>query len=280
MKTIWTVTSLTFWEAARRKILWAVLILGGIYLLVYGLGFHFVRLQVESDPFTQNASMQVEQMYNFLGLAGMYVVNFLTIALSVLTSVNTISGEITSGTMQTIVTKPVQRWQIYLGKWLGFLGMITFYLVLMAGGTILLVYLETGYVLPDVGQGALLLWLNGAIMLTLSLLGGAYLSTLANGVAAFGLFGIAFIGGWVEQIGSFMNSEVAVRIGVISSLIIPTEAVWKRAAYFMQSSLVRAFGFSPFTSGSLPSDLMIYYSVAYLLVILLLGMQKFSRRDL
>lgn len=279
MATIWTITRLTFWEAARRKILWAALIMGIVYLAVYGLGFYFMLQQVENTPYGMSA-IENREIFNFLTLAGMYVVNFLTIALSVLTSVNTISGEIISGTVQTIVTKPVKRWQIYLGKWLGFIGMITLYLVLMAGGTVLLVYLLADSALPNMLEGFFLLWLNGAIMLTLSLLGGVYLSTLANGVMAFGLFGIAFIGGWVEQIGSFMNSEVAVRIGVISSLIIPTEAVWKRAAYQMQSSLVRMIGFSPFTSGSVPSKLMIYYAIGFVLLTLFLGIRKFNRRDL
>jgi hypothetical protein len=117
-------------------------------------------------------------------------------------------------------------------------------------------------------------------MLTLSFLGGAYTSTLANGVLAFGLFGVAFVGGWVEYVGWFTQNKVAVNIGIISSLIIPTEAIWKRAAHLMESPVISAIGFSPFTAASPPSPLMVWYAFFYILIILLLARRHFKRRDL
>jgi ABC-type transport system involved in multi-copper enzyme maturation permease subunit len=77
----------------------------------------------------------VELMYmDFLLMAGMYVVNNLTAMMVVLTSVDTPSGEINSGTIQTLLAKPVRRWEIVLGKWLGFAAMLALYVALMAGG--------------------------------------------------------------------------------------------------------------------------------------------------
>lgn len=129
-------------------------------------------------------------------------------------------------------------------------------------------------------RGLMLMWLNVVLLLCVSLLGGASLSTLANGVLVFGLYGVAFIGGWIEQFGSFLDNQVAINIGVISSLIIPSEAIWKRAAYEMQSPMVSAMGFSPFTATSAPSMIMIAYSLLYTLVILALAVRAFNRRDL
>jgi hypothetical protein len=40
----------------------------------------------------------------------------LAVVMSILTSVNTIAGEISSGTIQAIATKPMARWQILVGK--------------------------------------------------------------------------------------------------------------------------------------------------------------------
>ena len=77
-------------------------------------------------------------------MAGLYVVNFLTIMMTVLTSVDTLSGEIASGTVHTLMTKPVRRWEIVLGKWLGFGIMLGLYLLLMGGGVMVLVYGFTG----------------------------------------------------------------------------------------------------------------------------------------
>ncbi|HEY5571470.1 MAG TPA: hypothetical protein VIK64_00520, partial [Anaerolineales bacterium] len=118
------------------------------------------------------------------------------------------------------------------------------------------------------------------LLLSVSLFGGTTLSTLANGVMVFGLYGIAFLGGWIEQIGSFMENQTAVNIGIISSLIIPSEALWKRAAFEMQSPMVRALGFSPFSAPTVPSAAMIWYALLYAVVALVLAMRQFSHRDL
>jgi hypothetical protein len=106
------------------------------------------------------------------------------------------------------------------------------------------------------------------------------LSTLANGVLVFGMFGIAFVGGWIEQIGSFLQNQTAINVGIISSLLIPSEALWKRAAYEMQSPLVSTLGFSPFTASSMPSLLMVFYGLLYAILALGLAIRLFNRRDL
>jgi hypothetical protein len=111
-------------------------------------------------------------------------------------------------------------------------------------------------------------------------MGGTWLSTLANGVLVFGLYGVAFIGGWIEQFGAMLRNQTAINIGVVCSLILPSEAIWKRAAFEMQSPLVAALGFSPFVTSSVPSPLMIAYAAVYLLAVLGLALRQFQRRDL
>ncbi len=281
MKTIFTISKLTFREAARRKILWAALLLGILDLLVYGLGFYFINQDIQSSMGPSGVSrLAISEINNFMLMTGLYAVNFLTIAMAVLTSVDTIAGEISSGTMQTLVSKPLRRWEVLMGKWFGFAMMISLYLLLMAGGTMGIVYAITGYTAPDAFLGLGLLWMNALLLLSVSFWGGTFLSTLANGVLAFGLFGVAFIGGWIEQIGSVLNNQVAVNIGIIASLIIPSEALWKRASYIMQSPLVSAMGFSPFTSGAAPSPLMVWYALLYIIIALVLAVRIFNRRDL
>lgn len=278
MRTTLVIARLTFREAARRKILLAALVLGVIFLVIYGIGFYYVNKDLGRPG---NVGMiERNEIRNFLLLAGLYVVNFLSVMMAVLTSVDTLSGEIASGTIHTLVAKPLRRWEIVLGKFLGFGVMLTLYLLLMGGGVVFLVYLIGGYFAPNALSGLGLMWLNVILLLNVSLLGGAIFSTLANGVLVFGMYGIAFLGGWIEQFGSFVQNQTAVNIGIISSLIIPSEALWKRAAYEMQSPLVQALGFSPFTSGSVPSLLMIGYAIFYAALALVLAIRQFRRRDL
>ncbi len=273
------IARLTFFEAARRRILLAALLLGVTFLVIYSLGFNFIMQDLNRAAGDQ--ALLKNEIYNFLTMAGLYVVNFLTVMMTVLTSVDTLSGEISSGTIQSIATKPIRRWEIVIGKWLGFSLMLLLYVLLMAGGVVLLVQLIAGYTTPNLVRGIGLILANGMLMLSVSLMGGTVLSTLANGVLVFGLFGVAFVGGWIEQIGSFVENQAAINIGIISSLLLPSEALWKRAAFEMRSPLVSALGFSPFSSStSIPSPLMVWYSLAYVLGMVLFAIWVFNRRDL
>lgn len=278
--SILVIARLTFREAARRRILLAALVLGLLFLFVYGMGFNFIIQEIRREAGGEATPIELNEVSNFLLLAGLYVVSFLTTMMTVLTSVDTLSGEISTGTIHTLLSKPVRRWEIVLGKWLGFAGMLTLYLLLMGGGVMLVVYTLGDYSVPNAWRGLGLMWINALMLLGLSLAGGAVLSTLANGVLVFGMYGIAFVGGWIEQIGSVLENETAINIGVLSSLLLPSESLWRRAAYEMQSPLSNVLSFTPFTSLSTPSPIMIGYGVLYALLSLFLAQYLFARRDL
>jgi ABC-type transport system involved in multi-copper enzyme maturation permease subunit len=274
------IARLTFKEAARRRILLAALLLGIVFLTVYGLGIHFIR----DDMVKRGEHLQrvvAVPIYNFLALSGLYVVSFLTLALTVLTSVDTLSGEIDSGSIQALAAKPIRRWEILIGKWLGFVAMLTLYLLLMAGGVVVLTRAVLDYNVPNSLRGLALMWINEVLLLNVTLLGGTRLSTLANGVLAFSAYGVAFIAGWIEQIGAFLGNQTTVVIGILSSLLMPSEALWKRAAFEMRTALVDAVPPNPFMSSlSVPSVAMVVYAVFYAAIALTLAIWSFRRRDL
>jgi len=275
-----TIARLTFREASRRWILWVALLLGLAFLVIFALGFNEISRDIRQRAAGGMPTLQQSEIYNFMAMAGLYAVNFLTVMMAVLTSVDTLSGEIASGTIHTLVSKPVRRWEILLGKWLGYAAMLLAYLLLMAGGVVAVVYLISGYTPPNVLRGLALMGFNVLLLLSVSFMGGAWLSTLANGVLVFGLYGVAFIGGWIEQFGALLRNQTAINIGVVCSLIMPSEALWKRAAFEMQSPLVAALGFSPFITSSVPSPMMVAYAGLYLLAALGLALRLFQRRDL
>jgi Cu-processing system permease protein len=274
------IARLTFQEAARRRILLAALALGVVFLLIYGLGIHFIREDMERQG--QHLQRVVAlPIHSFLALSALYVVDFLTLALAVLTSVDTVSGEIDSGTIHALAAKPIRRWEIVIGKWLGFVSMLTLYLLLMAGGVVALTRLVLGYTVPNALRGLALMWMNEMLLLNVTLLGGTRLSTLANGVLAFAAYGVAFVGGWIEQIGAFLGNQAAVTIGILSSLLMPSEALWKRAAFEMRTALADAVLPNPFFSSvSVPSLAMVVYGICYAVAALVLAVYSFNHRDL
>lgn len=278
MMSILTITRLTFVEARQRRLLWAVTILGLAFLALFAVGFFLVHREFDRQMGT-NIS-EIFQMTDFFLLAGLYVVNFLMIMLAVLTSVDTIAGEITSGTIHTIVTKPLRRWEVVLGKWLGFAGMLSVFTVIMSSSMIAIVWLIARYTPPNPVQGISLMVVEGLVLLTLSILGGTRLSTLTNGVIVFMLYGLAFIAGWIEQIGALIPNATAVNIGIAVSLLMPSEAMWKRASYLMEPPFLRALGIHPFAAVSAPSTAMVVYTIAYIAVALLVALYLFQQRDL
>jgi ABC-type transport system involved in multi-copper enzyme maturation permease subunit len=279
------IARLTFLEAIRRRILLSAFLLGVAFLILYSVGFYLMRQEaVPINPRSEISSAIFKSgLDNFLTLAGLYAVNFLAIAMGALVSADTLAGEIGSGTIQALVTKPVRRAEIVLGKWLGFAGLLALYLVLMVGGVMAVAYVLDGYVVPNVISGIALIYLEALLVMSVTLMCSSMFSTLATGGVIFGLYGIAFIGGWVEQFGALLQNQAAVNIGIVSSLIIPSEALWRRAAYEMTPPLAQVIGISfsgPMFTVSVPSDMQIVYAVGYLVIALAIGVRVFARRDL
>jgi hypothetical protein len=99
-------------------------------------------------------------------------------------------------------------------------------------------------------------------------------------VLALGLHGLAFLGGWIEQFGALTQTRRAVNVGVIASVLMPSEALWRRAAFEMQSPLANAMRISPFSTLSVPSMAMVDYAALYLAIALVVAIRRFSQRDL
>jgi Cu-processing system permease protein len=281
--SVLTITRLTFLEASRRRIALAAFLLGVAFLILYAVALYFVIYQSSGLPAGDaQQNLLRDQILNFLSLMGLYAVNFLTIVLGALVSADTLAGEISSGTVQSIVTKPIRRAEVVIGKWLGYAGLLALYLCLMIGGVVLIVHFIAGYAVPNVFSGALLMYLESLVIMSLTIACSSTFSTLATGGIVFGLWGLAFIGGFVEQIGALINNTSVVNIGIVSSLILPTEAVFRRAAYIMTSPLAQSLGFSngPLFVVSVPSPAMIVYAGLYLVALLGLAIRQFDRRDL
>ena len=273
----WIMAGVTFREAARRKILWTALILGLGFLAVFGVGLHF---QVEDFKVHPLMPLLRYEVLSGMLMVGLYTVDLLAVVMTILTSMDTISGEITTGTIQAIATKPIHRWQLLLGKWLGFVGMVGAYVAIMFGGTVAVGYWICGVAPNHPLAGGLLVFLECALVLTITFLCGTWFSTLTSGVLVLGLHGLAFMGGWIEQMSGFTQTANLVLIGILSSLVMPSESVWRRAAFEMQSAVAGSLNFSPFADVSVPSITMIGYAGAYMLAALGIAIYHFNQRDL
>jgi Cu-processing system permease protein len=285
MSAISIIARLTFREAIRRRIMLAGLVLGVAFVIIYSVGIHFILRQIASDaaanmPNQMAANIMNAEATNGFLMMGLYAATFLSVAMAALLGSDTLAGEINSGTIQTIATKPIRRADVVLGKWLGFAELLGLYVLLLAGGITLSVFLQSGYTPDNLFIGLGLIYMESVLIMTITLMLSAAFPALATGGIVFGLYGLSFIGGWVEEIGSMLQSDTAVKVGIITSLINPSESLWKRAAFEMQTPIMGAFFGSPFSSLSVPSPLMMAYTFLYLIGILFLAVRIFQSRDL
>src|SRR5450830_1598971 len=157
--------------------------------------------------------------------------------------------------------------------------MVTAYVAMTFWSTVAVAFAVTG-VLPERAlRGMVLIALECIVALSVTFLLGTWFSTLTNGVLALGLQGVAFMGGWLEQVSGFSQSEHIVTVGIVSSLIMPGESLWRRAAYEMQTPLAGSLSFSPFANVSIPSVTAVAYACVYLVIVLAVAIIHFQQRD-
>jgi len=274
---VWIMAGVTLREAARKKMLWMALAAGGAFLVLFGTGLHF-----QAKDFAEHGMSPVlrREISFTMVTMGLYAVDLLAVLMTILTSIDTLSGEIASGTIQAIATKPIPRWQLLLGKWLGFSGMLSGYIAIMVVGVNALTYVMAGVTARHLARGLSLMWMESIVLLSVTFAFATYFSTLTTGVLTLGLHGLAFLGGWIEQFGAMTQTSRAVNVGVIASILMPSEALWRRAAFEMQSPLANAMRISPFSTLSIPSMAMVFYAVLYLAIALTVAIRRFSQRDL
>jgi Cu-processing system permease protein len=273
------IARLTWLETRRRRIALAALVCGLLFLAVFAAAIYFGFRHATSLGPANAVEMRIAA--TVIMVAGLYVVNFLVIAIAILLPIDSLSGEISSGVIQTLASKPVDRAAIVVGKWLAYLAMTAGYLALMGGGVVLTMRYFADYAAPSVVMPMAMMLLGAATMLSITIAGGVRLSTITNGIVAFAFYGVAFIAGWMEQILAIVaNNSTARYVGTIVSLVSPVDSMWRRAAYELQPVTAALFQAGPFGVVSVPSVAMIGWAAVFCVIVLWFAVWQFRRRPL
>jgi ABC-type transport system involved in multi-copper enzyme maturation permease subunit len=212
---------------------------------------------------------------------GFYTVNFLAGVMTIFAAVGTIAGEIESGTFQAIVPKPLGRWELVVGKFLGFAAMVVAYVAIMSAWILATARIVADYTPANIIPATALVMLVSLILLALTVLGSTVMQTMANGVVVFMLYGGAMLGGLLENLGSILNIQSLINVGVITSLVLPSDVVWRLASSLLQpDSSLRFDAPIPLAVASPPSNAMVLYALAYVVVLVGGAVLSFRKRDL
>lgn len=283
MRNLLLIAQFTWLEALGRRLLWAIILLTLAFLFFYFLGLSFLLDSFQRRAAQLEHELSPEQMMipsAVLVLMGMYIVNFLGSLIGVFTTIASISGEVDSGTLQAILPKPIRRWEFVLGKWLGHLSLALPYLLVLSLALVYGSYAITGYLPPNPLAAMGLMLLSVFFLLSLTLLGSSLFSTLTTGVVMFMIYSLGWIGGILASVGTFTRTPLLERLGEISSYVVPSDQLWRGASVFLQPEVMQsAQNGNPFVGNEMLTTGYLLWVVAYTLVVLVVTVWVFGRRD-
>jgi ABC-type transport system involved in multi-copper enzyme maturation permease subunit len=279
-RTILTVARLTVQEAARRRVLWALLALTMTLLALSAWGF--ARLSAEFDTLTSGEARLVASQVLNLVMFGLSMIAALGTAFL---AGPTMAGEIESGMSLAVLARPVRRSAVLTGKWLGLVLFGAGFVSVAGLGEFLIVHATMDYWPPEPVAGLALLAAQTIALLTLALLLSTVISPMASGIVAVGLFGATWIAGVVGGIGEALHNDGVARVGTVSRMLLPTDGLWRGAMHaFQDPSALGQFGPDldafPFLSESALTTAYLAWTAVWVALILGLAALAFQRRDL
>ncbi len=278
--SLWIVADHTLREAVRRRVVLAAAVVIGGFLALYGVGVWFGYRDIATDPNLTVAMRRV--IVGFMLQGGMWSLNFVASLLAIFLAVGSISGEIDQGTMHAVAARPVRRSSIVLGKFLGNLLLLTVVIGVSTAVMIAIVAIITGQYAERAWTAPFAMLFAAAILLAVTIAGSTRLGTLANGVVVFTLYAVALVGGVIEQIGNLLDNPVTFDIGIATSVLLPTRALWDLAGAQLAQESASTTGLTggPFSSLNPPSGWMLLVAAVYLVLALAYAVRAFRRQDI
>ena len=132
---MWTISKLTFKEILSKRIFLITMIMTLVFLVLYGTGIYFVGKEAPAAGANDIQGTEVFMLQQFISSqllgAGLYFASFITALLAILSSVSTISSEVSSHQIDTWLMRPISRTQFVLGKFIGLALLMVAYAVVI-----------------------------------------------------------------------------------------------------------------------------------------------------
>jgi Cu-processing system permease protein len=213
-------------EAVRRRVILVVLLLTVGFLALYGLGCAVTFDQVDSLAADDQLDDRVLAGSTLLGLA-MFTILFLGTVLAVFLTLGAVRGDAERGLLQPLVVRPVGRTSLLLGRFVGAAAVCALYVAGVYAAAVVITGIAGDW-WPDqpIGPGVGLV-LAVVVVAAISLLGSIFLSSTANGIAVFMLFGAGLAAGLLGQIGDALAVQTLRDVAKVASWVLPFEALYQ-----------------------------------------------------
>jgi ABC-2 type transport system permease protein len=284
MRAIPTIAGYALREALRRKVFLVVLLLTAGFLFLYWLANHYLFRDVNNlgspspaiEPRTFAGAFMV-------GLA-MFSTLFLGVVLAIFLTLGAVRGDAERGLLQPLVVRPVGRPTLLLARWLGAIAVCTPYVVAVYTIAVVITGVAGDWWPDHAVVPAIELAAGVAIVAALSLLGSIFLTSTANGIAIFMLFGAGLVSGLLGSIGHALHSARLEHWATIVAWLAPFEALYQDSLREITAETIGLTGYliqlGPFGGANTGGNHVRVWAFAYLVIVAIVAAYGFSRRDL
>lgn len=283
-----TFAKLTIWEASRRKLLIAVVLLTLVVIGVTGWVFTQLRYQHGPGGGPLVGEVQLRLLASQLLIFVVFLFAGVLALMSVLVAAPSISGDVESNLVLSMLARPIRRNEMVLGKWLGLAALVVLYAT--GAGVLELVVVDwaTGYVPPQPVALVVYVAALGLVLVTLTLLLSTRLAGMTAAIIPLIAYFMAWVGGILGGIGQAFDNQALTVTGVVSQLLLPTDGLWRAAVYAMEPAAVvaslRAAGTlsagNPFGATDGPAPAFLAWTVAWFALMIGLTLWSFQRREI
>lgn len=281
-----TITLATFREVIRKKVILVIGSLTVLYLVLFSLMIHFAMEDMRKS-FIDSVEI-VTTAAGIISIMGFYFSSMIVAFVTIMASAGTISSDIESGLIHSIISKPIRRREYVLGKYLGIAGLTIGYSTFLYVSLMVINFI---FNIPLMNQIQPLVFLQGfvlfcyepLVLISICLFGSVVLKTMNNGILAIGIYILGMIGGMMEQIGTAIELNGLVQWGIVISLISPFDSIYRKmmSVVFSSMNLIgTAFAGPFFISQRVPSIWMMVYTLVFCLGFILMAIRKFNSKDI
>jgi ABC-type transport system involved in multi-copper enzyme maturation permease subunit len=273
-------------ESLRRRVFVVIALLTVAFLALYGLGVWQARRAIGPGGGglgVAGVDTRTVASATLLGLS-MFATLFLGAVLAVFLTLGAVRGDAERGLLQPLLVRPLSRPALLLGRFGAAAGVCAAYVVLVFLASAVVTWAFMGWWPDRTVAPALALALAVAVLCALALAGSVLLSSTANGIAVFMLFGAGLTGGLLGQIARVIGSGTLRDVATATSWALPFEGLYQSALSAITADTVGftrfALDLGPFGGAQSLGAGLWPWSVAYVALVGALAARAFARRDL
>jgi ABC-type transport system involved in multi-copper enzyme maturation permease subunit len=279
-----TIARLTIGEAARRRVLWVLVILAAVAVGLTAWGVSALVDGARDRGISElDIKFAISQVLIFIA----FMFGFVLVMTAAFFGSPAIASDLESGVAQAMLARPLRRSSYLLGRWLGLAIVIVVYAAAAGFLAIGAVGLVSGYVPPDPILPVAYLAGQALLLLTLTVFLSTRLPPIAGGAIAVVAYGLAWMAGVLGKIGLAIGTTALVSVSDAFRYLLPTDALWQGVVFGLEPSfVVNAVGdevvarSSPFFAAGPPSVTIVAWAGIWLILLLALAVSQLRRREL